>query len=259
MSSAVRRIAGRRWRRPGHRAGPRARAGGAGRHLRAHLRRRLDVEPGGGRRLASRHPRQRRRRQLRRHRLDRRPLAVHPGHRRLRQHRDPVPEPARARAAGRDPLAGVRLPADRGRRHVVHVQPHGRRAAGPRPAALGDHAVEDLHRRHHPLERPGDHRRLRQAAARHPDHPGRPLRRCRRLGAVHQVHGQPGALDLLPRSSRASCTSAAAARASPSTRRSGARRPRSARTASPTTSRRRTAPARSATSSTPTPSGSTSR
>ena len=53
--------------------------------------------------------------------------------------------------------------------------------------------------------------------------------------------------------------SAAAARASPSTRRSAAPRRRSAPTVSPTTSPRRTARARSATSSTPTPSGSTSR
>ncbi len=115
-------------------------------------------------------------------------------------------------------------------------------AAGPRPAALGEHAVEDLHRRDHPLERPGDHRRLRQAAPRHPDHPRRPLRRRRRLGAVHQVHGQPGALDLLPLHPR---------QAAPQQRLPerlllpGLRElegPGRARTASPTTSRRRTAP-----------------
>ena len=87
------------------------------------------------------------------------------------------------------PGAPVRLPADRGRRHVVHVQPDRRRAAGPRPPALGAPRWPRSSPADHPLERPGDRRTTTAAAARHPDHPGGALRRRRRLGAVHAVHG----------------------------------------------------------------------
>ena len=176
------------------------------------------------------------------------------------EHRDPVPEPARARAAGRDPEPPLRLPADRGRWYVVHVQPHRRRPARHRPAAVGHHPGQDLHRPDHAVERPGDHQRLRQEASRHPDHPGGALRRCRRLGPVHPLHAEPGAVDLLPVHPQ---------QAPPERQRLPERvvlpgvrqlaRRRTAPTASPTTSRRPTARARSGTSSTPTPSGSTSR
>ena len=82
----------------------------------------------------------------------------------------------------------LRLPADRGGRHVVPVPDPVRRQAGPQPAAVGRDARQDLHQPDHQLGRPGDHRgQQRPRAAVAADHPGRAVRGLRRDRAAHAL------------------------------------------------------------------------
>ena len=85
----------------------------------------------------------------------------------------------------------VRLPADRRRRHRVHLPAQGRRRAGPQPAAVRRDDREDLHRPDHQLERPGDHRGQQRPGA--PVVPIIPVVRSDGVGhhrAVHDLDGQ---------------------------------------------------------------------
>ncbi len=100
----------------------------------------------------------------------------------------------------------LRLPADRGRRHGVHLPAQGRRPAGPQPAAVGRDHRQDLHRQDHELERPADRRgQQRPCVPGQDDHPGRALRRIRHDRPVHHLDGQdlPGHLAALLRPVRA--------------------------------------------------------
>ena len=86
----------------------------------------------------------------------------------------------------------VRLPADRGRRHGVHLPAQDRWPAGPQPAAVGRDDLQDLHQPDHQLERPGDHRgQQRPGLPVAADHAGRPLGRLGHHRAVHALDGQP--------------------------------------------------------------------
>ncbi len=124
--------------------------------------------------------------QLRGHRLVGRSQPVPQRHRRLRRHRDPLRPQGRRR---RRPAAGaqVRVHADRRRWHVVHVQPQDRRQAGHEPAAVRRDHREDLHRRHHRLERPGD-QGGQPGARRCPARKHRAGRAFRRIGHDRAVH-----------------------------------------------------------------------
>ena len=81
----------------------------------------------------------------------------------------------------------LRLPADRRRRHGVHLPAQDRRPAGPQPAAVRRDDLQDLHQRDHQLERPGDHQgQQRPGLPVAADHAGGPLRRLRHHGPVHR-------------------------------------------------------------------------
>ena len=82
-------------------------------------------------------------------RVDQRTAAVHRAAGRLRGLRAAVPG-GRAEAQH----APVRLPADRRRRHVAHVQPRDRRAPRQQPAPGRGDDDRHLHRQHHAVERP---------------------------------------------------------------------------------------------------------
>ena len=106
---------------------------GIGRQLRAGVGRGIHVvgeraEPVDPRRAAVRHAHQ-----LRGHGLVRRPPPVPQRHRRLRGIRHPVPVASRRRFGAREPDARqLRVHADHGRRHGVHVQPRRSTASGSR-------------------------------------------------------------------------------------------------------------------------------
>ena len=124
-------------------------------------------------------------------------------HRRLRGFRHPVPVPARRRFGAREPGAGqLRLHPGHRRRHGVHVQPADQRQAGDQPAPVGRERHQDLHRRHHELERPGHPgRQPRSRDAGRDDRAGGALRRLGLQRAVHQVDDRaaPGSVErLLP-------------------------------------------------------------
>ena len=224
------------------------------------LRRGVDLEPGRGRRLARRHPRQRRGRQLRRHRLDRRPLAVHPGARstsrtprsRSRTRRSPASRPRRRR--GRTPTCRS-WPAARRSCTTSRSAASGSATCGSPATTLAKIFTGAITRWSDPAIAADYGKAL-------PDIPIIPVVRSDGAGAsaqFTQVHGQPGVDDLLPvHPGQAAPQQRLPERVLlPGVRQlQGAGRLQRRR---PTTSPRRTAPARSATSSTPTPSGSTSR
>ena len=139
----------------------------------------------------------RRRRQRHEGRLHRRRLVEGPQgllaeQHRLRDLRDPLPGHRRAGQRRHQQRPRVRLPADRGRRHGVHLPAQDRWPAGPQPAPVGRDDRQDLHQRDHQLERPGDHQgQQRPSLPVAADHAGGPLRRFRHHGAVHALDGQP--------------------------------------------------------------------
>ncbi len=148
------------------------------------------------------------------------------------------------------PPARLRLHADRRRRHGVHVQPEDRRQAGHQPAAVGRERRQDLHRRDHEVERPGDPGRqpgagaARRGSCRWCAPTARARRRSSRCGC---------------RSSTATCGRALHAGRQFPRRPPNGQGARPARSASPATSARATARAPSPTSSTPTPWSRASR
>ena len=99
-----------------------------------------------------------------------------------------VPRPRRAPSSTDEiELAAhrpVRVPADRRRRHVVHVPPRRQRASGSRTCACRRRRRQDLHRRDQELERPRDHRR--QPGGRAPEPAIRPVVRSDGSGTTAQ-------------------------------------------------------------------------
>ena len=108
----------------------------------------------------------------------------------------------------------LRLPADRGGRHRVHLPAQGRRQAGPQPPAVRRDDRQDLHQPDHQLERPGDHQGQQRPRA---------SRRCRSSRSCAPTAPAPR------RSSRPGWTSSTRASGGRSTASPGSRRTTRAR------------------------------